>query len=312
MGGEIGAEPREQGGSLFWFTANLPAVAPSEEALAAGAPAQPGPRPQVKTPERVPLVLIAEDNEINHAVARALLIKQGLQAAIAHNGREAVEMASAGGYAAILMDCQMPELDGYEATRRIRAAEGARHIPIIALTAHSMPGDRDRCLAAGMDDYLSKPVRAEQLEGAMKRWLPAHEPATQTNGGGDQAASGPEADGADAEELLDEATISQIRDSLTLEMRESLMDTFDESLPKCVADILGAARRGDQIELRRAAHLLKGSAATLGAARLRRACQRLERTGRDQDPGIEEAQLDSLKATVAETRRALREQMLAA
>jgi HPt (histidine-containing phosphotransfer) domain-containing protein len=90
------------------------------------------------------------------------------------------------------------------------------------------------------------------------------------------------------------------------------MDTFDESLPKCVADILGAARRGDQIELRRAAHLLKGSAATLGAARLRRACQRLERTGRDQDPGIEEAQLDSLKATVAETRRALREQMLAA
>ncbi len=312
MGGEIGAEPRQEGGSLFWFTANLPAVAPSGEALAGGAPAPPGSRPQVKTPDRVPLVLIAEDNEVNHAVARALLIKQGLQSAVAHNGREAVEMASAGGYAAILMDCQMPELDGYEATRRIRAAEGARHIPIIALTAHSMPGDRDRCLAAGMDDYLSKPVRAEQLEGAMKRWLPAHQPATQTNGAGDQAASGPEDAAEDADQLLDEATISQIRDSLTLEMRESLMDTFDESLPKCVADILGAARRGDQIELRRAAHLLKGSAATLGAARLRLACQQMERTGRDQDPGIEEAQLDSLEAIVAETRRALREQMLAA
>ena len=82
-------------------------------------------------------------------------------------------MAQANAYAAILMDCQMPELDGYEATRRIRAGEGGQHVPIIALTAHSMPGDRERCLAAGMDDYLSKPIRAEQLEGAMNQWLSA-------------------------------------------------------------------------------------------------------------------------------------------
>jgi CheY-like chemotaxis protein len=120
-----------------------------------------------------PLVLVAEDNEISRTVARALLAKRGLRADMAHNGREAVRMASTNRYAAILMDCQMPELDGYEATRRIRAAEHGRHVPIIAMTAHSMKGDRERCLAAGMDDYLSKPVRHDQLDEAVKRWLSA-------------------------------------------------------------------------------------------------------------------------------------------
>jgi PAS domain S-box-containing protein len=119
-----------------------------------------------------PHVLIAEDNEINAMLAVELLGKRGLGTAVAHNGREAVEMARAGGYAAIFMDCQMPEVDGYEATRQIRSNERG-HVPIIAMTAHSMPGDRDRCLAAGMDDYVAKPIRDEQLDAALGRWLPA-------------------------------------------------------------------------------------------------------------------------------------------
>jgi two-component system, sensor histidine kinase and response regulator len=118
-----------------------------------------------------PLVLIAEDNEINHAVATALLCKQGLRTVVAHNGREAVEMALANDFAAILMDCQMPELDGYEATRCIRDAEHGCHVPIIAMTAHSMAGDRERCLAAGMDGYVSKPVRADELAAVMAEQL---------------------------------------------------------------------------------------------------------------------------------------------
>jgi two-component system sensor histidine kinase/response regulator len=133
--------------------------------------------PELKLPAYAdpdaPLVLVAEDNEINDAVAKAMLGKQGLRAEIAHNGREAVEMALANDYAAILMDCQMPEIDGYEATRRIRAAERDRHVPIIAMTAHSMSGDRERCLAAGMDDYLSKPVRADELAAVMNEQLSA-------------------------------------------------------------------------------------------------------------------------------------------
>jgi PAS domain S-box-containing protein len=310
MGGAIGAEPGQEGGSLFWFTAKLPAVVAAEEPVRNRAQLEPRPPAKTRPPSHATRVLVVEDNEINHAVAKALLIKQGLQSVTAHNGRQAVEMALANDYAAILMDCQMPELDGYDATRLIRAAEGARHVPIIALTAHSMPGDRERCLAAGMDDYLSKPVTAGQLESAIKRWLPGHQPATQNDGREGRAASALEDWAADSEELLDQATIADLRDALTVEMRESLMQTFLTALPKCMSEIVGAAQRGDQVELRRVAHLLKGSAATLGAARLGAACQRLERTGRDRDPDIEQAQLDALALTVAETRRALREQLL--
>jgi len=249
------------------------------------------PEPRVQThaePPNGPLVLLAEDNKINRTVATALLSKHGLRTDIAHNGREAAEMALAGDYAAILMDCQMPELDGYEATRRIRAQASGRHVPIIAMTAHSMPGDRERCLAAGMDDYLSKPVRAEQLEAIVKQWLPGDE------------------------EVLNHATIVQLRDTLTLEMRESLMRELEESLPKCVADTVSAARRGDQTELRRVAHILKGTAATLGATRLQLACQRLEGTGGDRDSAIEEEELDQLRSTASEARQALGRQLLGA
>ena len=93
--------------------------------------------------------------------------------AVACDGREAIQMAAAHSYDAILMDCMMPKVDGLQATQEIRVAEGANHVPIIAMTALAMPGDRERCLAAGMDDYLSKPVRLETLGAVMHRWLPA-------------------------------------------------------------------------------------------------------------------------------------------
>ena len=117
------------------------------------------------------LVLIVEDNAINSAVAEVILGERGLRTEVAHDGREAVEMVGANAYAAIFMDCQMPNMDGYEATRRIRAAEHDRHTPIIAMTSHAMPGDREHCLASGMDDYLSKPVKPEALDAAVERWL---------------------------------------------------------------------------------------------------------------------------------------------
>ncbi len=119
-------------------------------------------------------LLLAEDDRINQRVAVTMLTKLGYHVVVAQNGREAVELRKGANFAAVLMDCQMPELDGYEATKEIRRSEPAgTHTPIIAMTAHSMTTDRTRCLSAGMDDYISKPVRPEELQAVLARWLPA-------------------------------------------------------------------------------------------------------------------------------------------
>lgn len=133
---------------------------------------EPSPPPAAwRAPTRV---LVAEDNHINQVVAVAMLKKLGYTAAVAQNGREAVEMCTSNDYAAVLMDCQMPQLDGYDATREIRKRErNGRHIPIIAVTAHALAGGRDQCFDAGMDDYVSKPLRSGELELALGRWVPA-------------------------------------------------------------------------------------------------------------------------------------------
>ena len=140
----------------------------------------PEPEPRVVDRERfVPTpptgqrrrVLVVEDNEINQMVAVGTLTKLGYEVDLAANGREAVDAVSGHRYAAVLMDCQMPEMDGFEATRAIRRREvGDHHVPIIAMTASATDADRERCIAAGMDDYIAKPVRMERMEAALARW----------------------------------------------------------------------------------------------------------------------------------------------
>lgn len=124
-------------------------------------------------------ILLAEDNVVNQKVAQSLLTKLGCTVSCATNGHEAVEMVQSGSIDMILMDCQMPELDGYEATQQIRQLEegSAKRIPIIALTAHAMKGDKEKCLEAGMDDYLSKPIYEDQLAEMISRWTSAQEAA---------------------------------------------------------------------------------------------------------------------------------------
>jgi len=123
-------------------------------------------------PGRAVRVLVAEDNAVNQKLARRMLERMGFEVVLAENGIEAVRAMAAGGYDAVLMDCQMPRMDGFEATREIRRREapGSR-VPIIAVTANAMPGDRERCLAAGMDDYVPKPVKRDALTQALRRWL---------------------------------------------------------------------------------------------------------------------------------------------
>ncbi|MFO0930872.1 MAG: response regulator, partial [Gemmataceae bacterium] len=120
--------------------------------------------PAVPAAPRRLRILLAEDNPINVKLAVTLLTRSGHEVTVAGNGLEAVRLAGEGPFDVILMDVQMPEMDGLEATRQIRARERGRRRPIIAMTAHALQGDRDRCLAAGMDDYLSKPIRLADLD----------------------------------------------------------------------------------------------------------------------------------------------------
>jgi CheY-like chemotaxis protein len=125
-------------------------------------------------------ILLAEDNPVNQKVACRMLEKLGYRVDVAANGAAAVEAFASGRYDLIFMDCQMPIIDGYEATRQIRAQENhlksVQRVPIIALTAHAMKGADEECFAAGMDDYLSKPIERAQLVACIERWLGAHGP----------------------------------------------------------------------------------------------------------------------------------------
>jgi CheY-like chemotaxis protein len=168
MGGAIGFESEPGRGSRFWFTLALP----RSRALAGpAAPAAAHAGGTLSPASRLNL-LVAEDNPVNQVVARRLLEKMGHAVAIAADGRAALQELARGSYDAVLMDCQMPELDGYATTRRIRAGQEPGidpQIPIIALTAYAMADDRAKCLEAGMDDYISKPVRPADLIAAFVR-----------------------------------------------------------------------------------------------------------------------------------------------
>lgn len=173
MGGKIGVESEEGIGATFWFTSRfkLPQKTNNKEARNLGTVVQSGlSRQEILQGMSI---LLAEDEFINMTLALALLGQEGLRVTTAVNGREAVERFQKGSFDAILMDIQMPELDGYQATAAIRAHERlhAGHVPIIAMTAHAMQGDREKCLAAGMDDYISKPLDPETMFQVIERQL---------------------------------------------------------------------------------------------------------------------------------------------
>ncbi len=171
LGGRLWLESEPQKGSAFHFTMPLALMQPT--VLTTGAPGR-VPRPQVRQAGRKLRVLVAEDNDVNRLIAAQLLERRGHAVVTANNGREALaalESAGPGAFDVVLMDLQMPEMDGLEATMMIRAREASAgaHVPIIALTAHAMKGDEERCLAAGMDGYVSKPIRVDDLVAEIER-----------------------------------------------------------------------------------------------------------------------------------------------
>jgi CheY-like chemotaxis protein len=225
-------------------------------------------------------ILLAEDNEINQTVATRLLERLGHRADIASNGREALAWLEHAAYDVILMDVQMPEMDGLEASRAICARWPTGRRPrIVAMTAEAMPGDRETCLAAGMDDYIVKPVTLDRLREALAKCPPlGGVAATQARPSETSIVEDP---GAGAMSAIDHGVLDQLREDLggNAPLHDVIL-TFLENTPAALAALRDATVRGDAEAIRRAAHTIKGTSAMLGARSLSEQCAELERLGR--------------------------------
>jgi CheY-like chemotaxis protein len=258
-----------------------------EAALARSAPAfDPG------MGERLPLrILLAEDNSVNQMLAVRLLRNLGYTADVAGNGVEAVDAVESGAYDVILMDVQMPEMDGLEATREIRSRTAGNGPRIVAMTANAMAEDREECLAAGMDDYVSKPIRVDELVAALERTAsPMGEPART----------------ASSSEVLDATAFERLRATMGAGLDE-LVATFVEDSQEIVQTLRRALGGKDTDAFRRAAHSLKSNAASFGATTLSTLARELEMLARSGNVEGAAPRVERLALECERVVRALRE-----
>ncbi len=285
MGGQIGVDSELAVGSVFWFTAHLPEM--TVPALVA-----PEPAPKAIVPHRV---LVADDNHINRIVVQAMLKRDGHEIVLVENGSDAVFAMQTQRFALILMDMQMPVMDGLEATRAIRLlAAPAGTVPIVALSANALPEHVELCLAAGMNDHLAKPIDRERLRAAIALWAAVeHIPANVTADGA----------GSDAARFADMPTLGIA----------SLLDIFDGDLDS-VRDVLDAglvlidtdlarveesAATGDMEALVEAAHRMKGTSGSLGSRRIMEISATIQELGKRNPTAVDATLLANIREAVA-------------
>jgi PAS domain S-box-containing protein len=295
MGGEVGVESEPGVGSTFWMTARLGKVAGN------GGVADNGETALSAHPERILAqhyqgvrLLLAEDDPVNQEVALELLGETGLAVDVVNNGQEAVERVRTGDYAMVLMDMQMPVMDGLTATRAIRLLPGTASLPILAMTANAYDEDRQRCLDAGMNDHIGKPVDPDMLYATLLRWLP--KPAA--NAPGVTTGKDEQADDAMLRAALDgitglavESGLKRVRGKLSSYAR--LLEMFARDHAEDVAMLRTHLAGGKMADAQRLSHTLKGVAATLGAMALSENAQNLEQAIR------EAASAEDIEARVA-------------
>jgi signal transduction histidine kinase/DNA-binding response OmpR family regulator/HPt (histidine-containing phosphotransfer) domain-containing protein len=230
---------------------------------------------------RTDRILLAEDNPVNQQVSQAMLAKLGLSVTIVSDGAEALTRATSEHFDIILMDCHMPVMDGYEASRAIREAEGGvKRTPIIALTANVMEGNREQCLAAGMDDFLAKPYQLDELVSILRRWISIDERAPEKRIEAPPAPAG----SGNGTSAIDPGFLRQFRQldpngGLTLVAR--VMRVYLESSETIAAELQSAVENGDAMAIRHTAHSLKSSSANVGASALAACLKEIELLGKE-------------------------------
>jgi signal transduction histidine kinase/CheY-like chemotaxis protein/HPt (histidine-containing phosphotransfer) domain-containing protein len=303
MGGTIGASSEPGAGSTFWFEIPFAGPREAEEVVRATRPRGPlGERDATGALiDGSPLILVAEDSQVNQLLVVRLLDQCGYRAEVVADGQAAVSALARTNYVAVLMDCQMPVLDGYEATREIRRRQrpGA-HMPIIAMTAYSMAGDREKCLSAGMDDYISKPIRLAALSDALARCVP-----------GEQRPLGSDAPDHDPRtaEVLDRAVIDELR-SLDGDVAREVVTLYLEDSVHQLEMLAVAVEDDDDDAVAALAHRLKGSSLAVGAVLVSTIASELEARARSCDLSIARQLVGMVKRELEQTRAAFADELL--
>ena len=303
MGGTIGASSEPGTGSTFWFEIPFEGPREAEEVVRATRPRGPlGERDRTGAlVEGSPLILVAEDSQVNQLLAVRLLDQCGYRAEVVADGEAAVAAVERAEYVAVLMDCQMPVLDGYEATREIRRRERAgEHLPIVAMTAYSMAGDREKCLSAGMDDYVSKPIRLAALSDALARCVP-----------GERRPLGSDAPDHDPRtaEVLDRAVIDELR-SLDGDVAREVVTLYLEDSVNQLEMLDAAIADDDDDTVAALAHRLKGASLAVGAVLVSTIASELEARARSCDLSLARQLLGMVKRELEQTRAAFADELL--